>query len=801
MPQLPTKRGSAAPTIYVIFGATGDLMEKKLVPALFHLYQKQMLPLMFRVIGFSRREWNDAQFRDYVTSVALPALKAAPEWGQFLQRLSFQQGLLEQRKGYDELAKRLGLQDQEWKMCASKLFHLAVPPTFYKTVLTNLAESGLTKPCSPEEGWTRVMVEKPFGNDLNTAQELDKLLGKLFKEEQVYRLDHYLGKETVRNVLAFRFSNSFLEPSWNRDHIERIAIGAAETSGISGRGEFYDSVGALRDFGQNHLLQLLALFTMDNPGTFDAAAIRRRRQEILAALKILTPQEVATHTLRGQYEGYRQEAGVANGSTTETYFRMKTFLQTPRWAGVPIYLASGKKRPEDKAIVSVTFKHPVPCLCPPQSERHYRNVLKYQLQPQEGMAVSFWVKKPGPDMVLEERDFVFDYRSAFGREQFIEAYEKLILDAIAGDQTLFVSTREIMAGWRFTDPIARVWASGSPPLEIYRPGDAAISARGLDADVVPPKFMLGYVGLGKMGKNMVQRLLERKWPVVAYNRSPEPVAEVVARGAVGVSSLADMVSKLTPPRVLWLMLPAGDVVEEFLFGPAGLVKLLQKGDLVVDGGNSFFEDTQRRAKKMARLGIRYMDVGVSGGPGGARNGACLMIGGERKDFERLEPLFSDLAAADGYRYFGKIGAGHFVKMVHNGVEYGMMQAIAEGFATLRASQYKLNLAQVADLYNNGSVIESRLVDWLRQAYLRYGPNLAEVSGSVAHTGEGAWTVKTAKKLKVPVPIIQESFKFRVKSEKKPSYTGKVLSALRNQFGGHDIANKKFKKLKWRKLPR
>ena len=790
MPEKIPSISRSVPTIFVVFGATGDLMEKKLVPALFHLYQKRMLPLLFRVVGFSRRDWNDEQFRSFIDSVAAPTLKSAPEWSQFLKILSFQQGYLEQRDGYDRLAKLLGRQDQEWKTCANKLFHLAVPPEFYKTVLTHLSESGLTIPCGPDEGWTRVIVEKPFGKDLQTAEELDGLLGRLFKEEQVYRLDHYLGKDTVRNILAFRFSNSFFEPAWSKAAIDHITIRQMETGSITGRGEFYDRNGALRDMGQNHLLQLLALFTMENPGAFDADAIRRERQKVLESLKILAPEEVSTHTLRGQYEGYRREAGVVPDSQTETYFRVKTFIQTPRWSGVPMYLESGKMLPEENAQVSVTFRHPMACFCPPG--KSYRNVMRYRIQPKEGIATSFWVKQPGPGMELEEKDFTFDYRAAFGKERFIDAYEKLLLDAIAGDQTLFVSTGEIMAGWRFTDSVIQAWLTGSPPLVFYSPAEPTVLKLPLPVDVRPQHRDLGFVGLGKMGANMVSRLSERGWHITAYNRSPEKLKTVESYGVRGVTTIAEFAAKLKPPRVVWVMVSAGKAVDDILFGPGGLAGVMEHGDIIVDGGNSFFEDSVRRGKELARRGIHFLDVGVSGGPGGARHGACLMIGGDPQVYARLEPLFNDLALPGGFLRAGDVGAGHFVKMVHNGIEYGMMQAIAEGFATLKASKYKLDLAQVADLYDNGSVVQSRLVGWLRQAYLQYGRDLDEVSGSVAHTGEGEWTVKTAKKLKVPVPIIKESFKFRVKSEKSPSYTGKVLSALRNQFGGHDIKSVKRK---------
>jgi 6-phosphogluconate dehydrogenase len=301
---------------------------------------------------------------------------------------------------------------------------------------------------------------------------------------------------------------------------------------------------------------------------------------------------------------------------------------------------------------------------------------------------------------------------------------------------------------------------------------------------------LGIIGLGKMGGGIAKRLLKKGWKVHGYDMSVSTVRELAASGMEPAASLPELVAQLPQPRLVWLMVPAGKTVDAVLFGEQGIAKKLSRGDVVIDGGNSFYKDSIRRAKKLSALGITFIDVGFSGGPGGARQGGCLMVGGNEADFRRIEPLYRDLALEDGYRFFKGVGAGHFVKMVHNGIEYGMMQALAEGFAILKKSKYKPDLAKVAESYNHGSVVESRLVGWLESAYRAYGENLAAISGTVGHSGEGEWTATTARELKVPATIIEESFKFRVRSAKKPSYTGKVLSALRNQFGGHSIKPKK-----------
>lgn len=310
------------------------------------------------------------------------------------------------------------------------------------------------------------------------------------------------------------------------------------------------------------------------------------------------------------------------------------------------------------------------------------------------------------------------------------------------------------------------------------------------------KKELGFIGLGKMGKNMVLRLRERKWRVVAYDKNPRAKRELAGKRGINVDSLEDLAKKLSFPRVIWIMVPAyakatagkpaGKPVEEVLFSKNGLAHFLKKGDIIIDGGNSFYEDSIQRAKKLAKKRIEFLDIGVSGGPGGARTGACLMIGGAKKNFEKLKPLFQDLAVKNGFQFFPGAGAGHFVKMVHNGIEYGMMQSIAEGFHLMKNSPFKLDLKKVADIYNHSSVVESRLIGWLEKAFEQHGKSLKGVSGKVSHTGEGEWTVKIAKKWKVPVKVLEDSFKFRVQSQKKPSYTGKILSALREQFGHHKV---------------
>ncbi len=777
------------PTVFVVFGATGDLMARKIVPALHLLNEQKILPLMFRVLGVARKPLSNEGFRAHVSAILEKHKIDTKNTASFLESFEYAEGHFEIESDYKKIAERLRAIDEQWGVCSNKLFYLAVPPDFFETLARNLSTSGLTDPCSPTEGWTRIIVEKPFGKDLETAERLDALLATLYREEQIYRIDHYLAKEMLQNILTFRFSNNLFENSWSNRFIERIDIRVHESVGVEERGIFYESVGALRDVGQNHLLQMLALVTMDRPASFDHGAIRKKRAEILEELKTLTPAEIPEATFRAQYTGYRLIAGVSADSDVETYFKIRAFLRTPAWRSVPIFIESGKRLgPAQKEIV-VTFRHTTPCFCPSEGT-HHKNTVTFELEPYEAIRVEFWSKKPGFDFGTERKALDFLYRDDKKKTQYVEEYAKLLHDCITGDQTLFLSTEEIKAMWRFTDPIIEAWQKNIVPLASYTPdtttiADEAIRVELFSKNSASVERSIGIIGLGKMGKNIAMRLAEKGWRVIAH----DPAFTGELRGIEIVKSIADLAKNLPSPKLIWTMVPANKATEEVIFGTDGLSSILKNDDIVIDGGNSLYKDSQRRANELAKLGIEFIDIGTSGGPAGARNGACLMIGGKREVLDKLEGLFQDLAVGGGYIYAGSAGAGHFVKMVHNGIEYGMMQALAEGFAILKASDYKLDLSEVAAVYNHGSVIESRLTGWLQDALEIYGDDLLEISGSVAHTGEGMWTVDAAREMNIKAKVIEDALQFRIESEKSPSYIGKILSALRNRFGGHEAKKK------------
>ncbi len=467
------------PTVLVIFGATGDVVAKKIMPAIFQLFIAGKLPPMFRVLGFSRRELTDADFQAYVVELLVKQTElhvTRDELRTFASLFSYLRGQPDVLADYQPLAHALGHLEGDAKVCVNSLFYLAVPPDLYEPIFTNLSRSGLTTVCG-EASWTRILVEKPIGMDSATSERLDTLMSQLFNEEQIYRIEHYLAKEMIRNILAFRFGNNLFEGVWDRSFIESIHLRLWESIGVESRGNFYDKIGTLRDVGQNHLLQMLALTTMECPTSFSAEAIRARRAELLASLRPMDPDEVRRSTFRAQYAGYTEIAGVARSSQTETFFALVTSLETSRWKGVPIRMEAGKRLGRARKAIEILIRHPAVCLCPPGE--HYRNRLIITLEPIEGITVEWWAKQPGHGWQMEKRALDFVLRDASKRVQYTEEYQKVLLDAIHGDQTLFVGTEELRSMWSFVDSIQAVWQENTMPLASYTP-DSDEPARAAD---------------------------------------------------------------------------------------------------------------------------------------------------------------------------------------------------------------------------------------------------------------------------------------------------------------------------------
>ncbi|HKE05841.1 MAG TPA: glucose-6-phosphate dehydrogenase [Blastocatellia bacterium] len=464
----------ADPCVIVIFGALGDLAKRKLVPALFRLAGAGCLSSGFKVLGVAREQINDEEYRERMRAAAADSNEVGEirdaEWRAFAGYLRYLQGDLTEIETYQRIAERLEQMALQEGASENHLFYLSIPPSVAPLIVHGL---GIIKLSSEQKGWSRIVVEKPFGRDLESARALNDLIARVFDERQVYRIDHYLGKETVQNIIFFRFSNSMFEPVWNRNYVDYVEITAAETEGVGHRAGYYEEAGALRDMVANHLLQLLALTAMAPPVEFDADAVRDEKARVLRSIHPMTPEEVAVRTARGQYgageidgqwvPAYRDEKGVAKNSLTETYAAVEFRVENWRWSDVPFYLRTGKRLARNVTEIAVHFKRtPQALFARAPEDRTEPNVIVLRIQPDEGIIVCFGAKRPGAEMTTATVHMDFCYRTAFGA-RLPSAYETLLLDVMQGDATLFIRRDEIENQWRLITPILEAWANQEPP--------------------------------------------------------------------------------------------------------------------------------------------------------------------------------------------------------------------------------------------------------------------------------------------------------------------------------------------------
>jgi glucose-6-phosphate 1-dehydrogenase len=471
------------PGTMVIFGASGDLAHRKLIPSLYRLFEEGRLPAGFSIVGFARREWSHDEFRGSVREsleTHLAGKLRAEVWEGFAEGLFFCPGDFSNRSAYRSLQDLILEIDRERVGTGNRLFYLAVPPSTYMEVIDHLGETGLGS-LEAMPGCARIVVEKPFGSDRAGAKALNRQLWRWFREEQIYRIDHYLGKETVQNILVFRLANGIFEPVWNRDHVDHVQITVAEDLGVERRGRYYEEAGALRDMIQNHVLQLLALVAMEPPATFDPEAGRDEKAKVLKAVRPLIGPEVSANVVAGQYgrgiasgrrvRAYLEEEHVGPESVTETFVALRLFLDNWRWAGVPFYLRTGKRLPKRATEIAIRFKQPPLLVFGQEAASELEaNVLAMRIQPDEGITLKFASKVPGPAIHIHPVHMDFHYGSSFG-QRGADAYERLLIDTMQGDATLFNRDDAVEVAWQLVDGIREAWQTEGAVPARYAAGN------------------------------------------------------------------------------------------------------------------------------------------------------------------------------------------------------------------------------------------------------------------------------------------------------------------------------------------
>lgn len=461
----------------VIFGASGDLTKRKLIPAIFALYQRNLLPEEFAVVGIARTKMSNEEFRTEVKNSIAKQVKEEDNIEEFIARFTYIAGVYDDANTYEQINKELTRHSEVYNTNANAVFYMATPPQLFLVIAKGLHEGGLL---AEENSWRRLIIEKPFGRDLETAIALDKNLKKYLSESQIYRIDHYLGKETVQNILMLRFANAIFEPLWNSRYIDRVEITVAEELGIGTRAGYYDQAGALRDMFQNHMMQMLSLIAMEPPATFSADEYRDEIVKLIKSLRPLKEEDLDKISVRGQYAtneekglfGYKQEPKIPQDSKTETYVALQLNIENWRWQGVPFYMRTGKRMPQKKSEIAIFFKQiPHSIFKPIKPEDFCANVLVLRMQPHEGMSLGLEVKSPGSKLGVNTLEMSFSYTD-FIKDSIPDAYERLLLDALQGDQTLFVRNDAVEASWEFFKPLMDAWSKDSEktPICYYKAG-------------------------------------------------------------------------------------------------------------------------------------------------------------------------------------------------------------------------------------------------------------------------------------------------------------------------------------------
>lgn len=484
MPESPCDnipQSKPQPCIMTLFGATGDLTRRKLIPSLFSLYRQGLLPEPFVIVAYARKQKDDVIFRqemhEAINQFSGNGNAPLDDWESFASRIHYYQAELDDVNGYSSLKRFLRDLDKRYGLCGNHLYYLATPPDYFSTIITHLRDADLSHSTSAESGWSRIMIEKPFGHDLNSAHELNNLLKTAFQENDIFRVDHYLGKETVQNILVMRFANHLFELLWNHLYIDHFQITVAETLGMEGRGAYFDNAGICRDIIQNHALQILTLIAMEPPISLDPNYIRDEKVKVLRSIRPFRMDELEENVVRAQYvsdgvnPGYLEEPGVQRGSSTETYASLRFYVDNWRWSGVPFYVRAGKRLPSRVTEVSVQLKAAPDVLFARMECMNINpNRIVFRIQPNEGVEIFVSAKEPEMGMTVKPVRMHFDYSEEFGRA-IPDAYERLIVNAMHGDTSLFARDDEVEEAWKLLKPVLNGWNESSTPPSNYRIGE------------------------------------------------------------------------------------------------------------------------------------------------------------------------------------------------------------------------------------------------------------------------------------------------------------------------------------------
>lgn len=829
----------------VVVGASGDLAKKKTYPSFLNLFADGLLPDDVLFWGFARSPMSDDKLRDRIRPFLVKGKHPDEVVDKFLAKCRYSNG-----KTYGDV-DALGKVNEELNKFEksvsgnsifNRLFYFAIPPNVFAAT-----GEGIKKTCiqDPSKGWSRLIIEKPFGRDLESFEKLNKAIADHYDEEQIYRIDHYLGKEIVQNLSVLRFSNTWFEPIWNAENISNIILTFKEPFGTQGRGGYFDKYGIIRDILQNHLLQVLTLLCMEPPTIVEGAGSGKAIRDAKVAVLNAIPEVSIDDCVLGQYEGYSDDDTIENSDTNcPTFAAIRLKINTRRWAGVPIIMKAGKALDERKAEMRIQFKDA------PAAEFMFdghdcpRNELVMRMQPSEAVYMKTNVKSPGFEAKPIQSELEVNYDSRFYAHESSsnqDAYTRLILDVLRGKQAAFVRDDELRRAWAIFTPVLHkienecirpiVYEQGSrgPPEAdefiakvgrykrnenyVFHQGAVARKTEGtttlgktikefFKSFSEEDKCDIGLWGLAVMGQNFALNMASHGFKVCVGNRSQPKVETTVKRAAsegglplVGSKDAEEFVARLSKPRKIVILVQAGKPVDDTI---AQIAKYLEAGDVIIDGGNEWFPNSQRRAEFLKPKGIHFIGMGISGGEEGARNGPSLMPGGPKEAYDLVGPIFEKCAAqVDGIgpcaAYLGPVGAGNYVKMVHNGIEYGDMQLIAEVYDVLKLALGMGN-EEIADVFAewNKTELDSYLIEITEKIFRKKDDQNKEghvvdyVLDKTGMKGTGLWTVQEGAGQGVAIPTMSAALDARMLSARldERQEAAKVLDAPAIKVSDH-----------------